>query len=211
MTLISVNLGIPKVFNYQGKVGRTGIFKEPANRRVLARRNNLEGDEQADLSVHGGPDKAVYAYPSEHYAYWKDLLENFSYNWGAFGENLTTAGMSEEEVCIGNLYRVGSATLMVTQPRRPCSKLAMKFKREDMANLFINSKRSGFYLAVIEEGSIGVADTIEMIKRDQHGVTINEVNQLYLERDNRLLLERVLAVPALSKSERNHFAKRLSS
>ena len=117
--------------------------------------------------------------------------------------------MREEEVCIGNLYRVGSAMLMVTQPRRPCSKLAMKFEREDMAKLFINSERSGFYLAVIEEGEIGAGAAIRLVKRDQHHVSISEVNQLYLQRDNKLLLERVLAVPALSTSERHHFAKRL--
>lgn len=149
MAVVSVNVGLPRVVEWKGKAVSTGIFKEPVAGRVAVRRLNLDGDRQADLSVHGGRDKAIYAYPSEHYPYWRERLPDAAVPWAAFGENLTTTGLSEETVYIGDHFRVGSVELVATQPRTPCYKLGLRFGRPDMVRLFHKSGRSGIYFAVL--------------------------------------------------------------
>jgi len=135
---------------------QTGIFKDPVNGPVTIRKLNLAGDQQADLTVHGGAEKAVYAYPAEHYEYWRKTLPEAPFSWGKFGENLTTEGLGEDSLCIGDRLRVGSAILMVTQPRMPCYKLALRFDRDDMIKLFLTSQRSGFYFSVRRPNPSGV-------------------------------------------------------
>ncbi len=144
-TLISVNVGLPRTVEWKGREVTTGIFKEPVAGRVKLRTLNLDGDGQADLSVHGGPDMAVYAYPAEHYRYWRKELPRMDLPWGMFGENFTTEGILEDSVNIGDRFRIGAAELMVTQIRVPCYKLGMKFGRDDMVKRFLASRRSGFY------------------------------------------------------------------
>ncbi|MBI2115875.1 MAG: MOSC domain-containing protein, partial [candidate division NC10 bacterium] len=161
MKLISVNVGLPREVVYKGKTVKTGIFKEPVPGRVQVHRLNLDGDRQADLSVHGGPSKAVYAYPSEHYGYWRQELPGMDLPWGMFGENFTTEGLLEDLVNIGDRFRVGSAEVMVTEPRLPCYKLGVKFGREDIVKRFLQSGRTGFYVAVLQEGEVGAGDGIE--------------------------------------------------
>jgi MOSC domain-containing protein YiiM len=141
----------------------------------MLRKFNLEGDKQADLSVHGGEDKAVYVYPSEHYAYWRKELPEIELPWGMFGENFTTEGLLEDTVRIGDRFRIGSAEVMVTQPRMPCFKLGMKFKRTDIIKRFLESGRTGFYLAVLQEGDVGAGDAIVLISRDEDQDTIADV------------------------------------
>ena len=148
MKLISLNVARPRLTVYKGATINTGIFKKPVSGRVALRTLNLDGDQQADLSVHGGPYKAVYAYPSEHYAYWRQELPGMELPWGVFGENFTTEGLSEDELHVGDRVRIGSSTLMVRQPRMPCYKLAAKFQRDDMIERFLVSGRSGFYFSV---------------------------------------------------------------
>ena len=171
MQLISVNVGLPRRVEWNGEVVETAIFKEPVPGQVRVGRLNLEGDRQADLTVHGGAAKAVYAYPFEHYAYWREELAT-DLPWGAFGENLTTSGLTEEDVHLGDRLRIGSAEFVVTQPRTPCFKLAVKFGRHDMVRRFHQSGRSGFYLAVAEEGFVAAGDTISVIARDPAGVAV---------------------------------------
>ena len=132
MKLISVNVGRPRLFSLEGQTFSTGIFKKPVTGQVMLRRTNLDGDRQADLSVHGGPNKAVYAYPSEHYGFWKEKLPGHDFTWGALGENFTTEGLLETEVSVGDRYRVGSAVVKVTTPRLPCYKLVAKFQPDDI-------------------------------------------------------------------------------
>jgi MOSC domain-containing protein YiiM len=209
--LISLNVGRPRLIVYKGASISTGIFKQPVSGRIALRRLNLDGDRQADLSVHGGPYKAVYGYPSEHYGYWGKELPAMELPWGAFGENCTTDGLREEELHVGDRFRIGSATLMVRQPRMPCYKLEAKFRRDDMIQRFLRSGRSGFYFSVEQEGEVGEGDSFEQISREDDGVTIAEMNRLFFgEKYNPELLQKAVATSALPADWREYFAPRLN-
>jgi len=209
--LISVNVALPRLAVYRGATINTGIFKTPVSGRVLLRKLNLDGDRQADLTVHGGPYKAVYAYPSEHYQYWRDQLPGTDLHSGAFGENFTTEGLMETDLHVGDLLKIGPATVMVRQPRMPCYKLAAKFQRDDMIERFMDSGRSGFYFSVEQEGEVGEGDAIEFISRNPAGITIAEMNRLFVrEKYNRDLLQKAIATDALPESWREYFAPRLN-
>src|SRR3989475_5271479 len=171
MKLLSVNVGLPREIEWRGKLVRTSIFKAPVPGRVRVAALNLENDEQSDLSVHGGVDKAVYAYPSEHYSFWREELPGVDLPWGMFGENFTTEGLLEEDVRIGDRLQVGSAEFVVTQPRMPCYKLGIRFGRDDMVKRFLQSGRTGFYLAVLREGEAVSGAPIRFTRRSDHDVT----------------------------------------
>ena len=210
MKLISLNVGRPRLVRSNGQTVSTGIFKEPVEGRRMVRRLNLDGDRQADLSVHGGITKAVYAYPVEHYDYWRRELPEMSLPFGMFGENLTTEGLSEGGVNIGDQFRIGSAQVMVTEPRMPCYKLGIKFGRTDIIKRFLASGRSGFYFSVLKEGEVGVGDDIELIHRDRNNVTITDVVRLYdHEKDDLLTLRRAVAVEALPEKWRLRFQEQI--
>jgi len=210
MKLLSVNVGLPRDVEWRGKTVRTSIFKEPVEGRVRVRQLNLEGDRQSDLSVHGGIDKAVYAYPSEHYGFWGEELSRADLSWGAFGENLTTEGLLEDRICIGDRVRCGSALLVVTQPRQPCFKLGLRFARPDLVKRFQRSGRSGFYFAVMQEGELGAGDPLELIPASGDRVSVAQVARLYSAVDgDRGLLRRVSELPALPEGWREHFRARL--
>jgi len=179
MKIVSVNVGLPRDVVWNGVTVKTAIFKEPVAGAVTIRELNLAGDQQADLKVHGGPEKAVYAYPAEHYEYWRTQLSDVSFSWGAFGENLTTDGLSEDALCIGDLLRVGSALLQITQPRMPCYKLGLRFNRDDMIKRFLASGRSGFYFSVIEQGDVAAGSKVEILDRDPDRVTVSDILRLY--------------------------------
>jgi MOSC domain-containing protein YiiM len=208
MKLLSVNVGLPRTIEWKGTSVTTGIFKKPVSGRVKLRRLNLDGDGQADLSVHGGENKAVYAYPSEHYDFWRGELPSFDLPWGVFGENFTTVGLLESTVSIGDRYRIGKATVMVTQPRMPCYKLGAKFGRDDMVGRFLRSNRSGFYLSVLEEGKVSAGDSIEYEGREGPQLTVADVNRLYIrEASDAELLQRAIDCPILPASWRERFQK----
>jgi MOSC domain-containing protein YiiM len=211
MKLVSVSVGLPRVVMSNGDPVSTGIFKEPVAGRVTLRTLNLEGDRQADLAVHGGPSKAVYAYPSEHYEYWRDELPEVKLPWGMFGENFTTAGLSESELNVGDKFRVGSAVVMVTEPRMPCYKLGIKFGRSDIVKRFLASERTGFYFAVLQEGEVGMGDPMELIERSKDSLKISDVTALYThEKHNTGLLRRALEVETLPDSWKSYFRHRLA-
>ena len=174
MKVISINVGLPRTIEWRGEIVETSIFKEPVSGRVRVHRLNIEGDRQSDLTVHGGVNKAVYAYPAEHYAFWRDEFPGVDLPWGAFGENLTTTGLLEDSVQIGDRFRIGTAEFVVTQPRMPCYKLGVRFDRLDMVKRFLQSGRSGFYFAVAEEGEIAAGDGITLVERAAGAVTITE-------------------------------------
>jgi MOSC domain-containing protein YiiM len=210
MKLISINVGLPREIEWQGKRVRTSIFKVPVMGRVRVATLNLEGDEQSDLTVHGGIDKAVYVYPSEHYSFWRGQLPDTDLPWGSFGENFTTGGLHEDAVHIGDRLRVGSVEFVVTQPRMPCFKLGIRFGRPDMVKRFLQSGRTGFYLAVQREGEVSADDSIEWLARDEQGVTVADVVSLYTgDAANQGLLRRVTELPALPSGWRDYFRKRL--
>src|SRR5262245_1641355 len=210
MHIISVNVGLPREVRWKVKLVSTGIFKQPVAGRVVARRLNFDGDRQADLTVHGGEEKAIYAYPAEHYDYWRQELPGMALPWGMFGENLTTWGLLEDAINVGDRFRVGAALLQVTQPRLPCYKLGLKFGREDMVRRFLASGRYGWYFAVVEEGEVSAGDTIERIYRDPHDIMVADIARLYLhERHNIAMMQRAIEHEGLPEGWRAYFRERL--
>jgi MOSC domain-containing protein YiiM len=208
MNVVSMNVGLPRTVEWRGKSVRTSIYKDPVLGRVAIRALNIEGDRQSDLRVHGGPDKAIYGYPSEHYPFWRKEFPDMLMPHGMFGENLTTSGMLEVSVFIGDRYRFGTAELTVTQPRMPCYKLAMKFGRDDMIKRFLESRFSGFYFAVSKEGEAQAGDALELVGSDQEKVSVRDITELYLSKQsNPALLERVLRLQSLPQSWKDHLLK----
>jgi MOSC domain-containing protein YiiM len=203
-------VGLPREVEWRGKTVRTSIFKEPVTGRVRVERLNVEGDRQSDLTVHGGVDKAVYAYPAEHYAFWREELPGVDLPWGAFGENFTTEGLIEDSVRIGDHLRVGSAEFVVTQPRMPCFKLGIRFGRPDMVKRFLRSGRTGFYLAVAREGEVTAGDAVALIARDDLAISVAAIVGLYTaDAVNQDLLRRASELSALPEDWRHYFRKRL--
>jgi MOSC domain-containing protein YiiM len=210
MKIMSVNGGVPREVTWQGKLVRTGIFKDPVKGPVMLRTLNLDGDRQADLTVHGGVDKAVYAYPSEHYAYWREELPGVDLPWGMFGENFTTEGLLEEAVYIGDRFGIGETEVVVTEPRMPCYKLGLKFGRADIIKRFLASRRTGFYFAVVREGTVGTGDSVRLIGREQADISVADIARLYaFERDDAKALLRAIKVEALPESWKGYFQHQL--
>lgn len=210
MKLVSLNVGMPRLLTWKGETFKTGIFKSPVSGRLMLRETNLDGDRQADLTVHGGPNKAVYGYASEHYSYWRAELPNEELPWGAFGENFTTEGILETNLSMGDQYRLGSAVIRVTTPRLPCYKLAAKFQSDAMIGRFLRSGHSGFYFAVDEEGEVGAGDEFQVLARETPSLTIAEFNHLYVSKTpDPELLERAVQVKSLPESWREHYQARL--
>ena len=210
MRLISLNVALPRLTVYNGATINTGIFKQPVSGPVQLRTLNLDGDRQADLTVHGGPFKAVYGYPSEHYEFWRQELPGMNLPWGMFGENFTTKGLAEGDLHIGDRLQIGTAIVMVRQPRVPCYKLAAKFHRKDILARFLRSGYSGFYFSVEREGTVTAGDSFEFLSRDRQAITIAEMNRLFSEdKYNRELLEKAIATPALPEDWRDYLLKRM--
>ena len=206
MKLLSVNVATPRDVAYHGNMVRTAIFKEPVEGRILLRKSGLDGDGHGDPAVHGGIDKAVYAYPIEHYEHWQRELGQNELPFGQFGENFTIKGMLEDEVHIGDVFQIAGAQVQVTQPRVPCFKLGLKMGCSTFPKHFLASERSGFYLRVVTEGHVGADDRIERIKIDSARLSIKEIHHLYyFDNLNRQGIERVLDVLALSDSWRQSF------
>ncbi len=196
MRVLSINVGSPKEVQLGRTTVMTSIFKSPVEGRVELRRHNFAGDRQSDLTVHGGPYKAVYCYPGEHYTHWSEQLPGMQLPYGMFGENLTAEGLIEERVRIGDQFRVGSAVLHVTQPRMPCFKLAVRFGRSDMVKRFWLSGRSGFYFSVVEEGDVAAGDAIELAAAGPEEISVADVVRLYRgDEQSPELLERALRAP----------------
>jgi len=210
MQVISVNVGKPQKSDWRGQHITTAIFKSPVEGPVAVGRLNLGGDEQADLTVHGGPDKAVYAYPQEHYAYWRPQLPDYSLAPGNFGENLTLAGLLEDDIHIGDHLQIGTAVFTVTQPRSPCYKLGVRFNREDMTKRFHASRRFGFYLRVLREGTLQAGSPVTIVERDPTAVSVADIVRLFTgDNHDSALLERALKVGALSAGWRKWVQERL--
>jgi MOSC domain-containing protein YiiM len=211
MRVLSVNVGLPREVSWRGKLVTTGIYKQPVEGRLAVRTLNLDGDRQADLRVHGGWDKAVYAYPSEYYELWRQERPELEFPWGQFGENLTTEGLVDTEVSIGDRFRVGTAELAVTQPRLPCFKLGIKMGREEFVTEFLERGLHGFYLAVVREGEVEAGDPIVRLSSDPRGFGVTEVARLYArDRDDVDGLLRAARLDVLPESWREYFRKRAS-
>jgi MOSC domain-containing protein YiiM len=213
MKLISVNCGLPRRVTWHGQAVTTSIYKNPVEGRVALRTLNLDGDRQSDLSVHGGIAKAVYCYPIAHYDYWRAQLPGRELPMGIFGENFTTEGLTEDSVFLGDRFSVGSAEVIVTQPRVPCFKLALRFESDDMVKRFFASRLSGFYLAVVREGDVGAGDEIRVISRDPNEVPVSEITRLYAarkySREDAVVLRRILSTEAVPESWKQYLQDRI--
>ena len=215
MRLLSVSVGLPREVTWHNRLVTTGIFKRPVSGRVALRKLNLDGDRQADLTVHGGEFKAVYCYPSEHYEYWKKELPSRDFPVAAFGENFTTEGMFEDSLYLGDRYRVGTAEVVVTQPRLPCYKLGVRFADDQMVKRFLASKRSGFYAAVAREGEVGAGDEFVPLSRDPRAVPVSEVTRLFVTKDytaeDVTVIDRLNDVPSVPDDWKSYFAERVAN
>jgi MOSC domain-containing protein YiiM len=201
MRLVTVNCGMPREIVWNGRVVTTSIYKEPVSARVALRTLNLDGDRQSDLTVHGGKDKAVYCYSTGHYGYWRKELPDRALPMGTFGENFTIEDFDEDSVHIGDRFSVGSAEVVVTQPRLPCYKLGIRFESSDMVRRLLESRRTGFYLAVTLEGDVGAGDEITVLSRDPSSIAVSEITRLYVTKnfsdEDVRQVRRVLAVESL--------------
>lgn len=213
MKILSINCGLPRRVLWHGRTVTTSIYKEPVDGRVALRRLNLDGDRQSDLSVHGGKDKAVYCYPIEHYAYWQAELGGRSLPMGAFGENFTVEGFIEDSVFIGDRFSVGSAEVVVTQPRLPCYKLGIRFEADEMVKRFLDSRRTGFYVAVTREGEVGAGDAMIPVSSPRESVPVSEITRLHLlvkySAEDARQAQRAIAAEALPDSWKDYFRERL--
>jgi len=213
MKIVSLNTGLPREVLWRGRTVTTGIFKQPVEGRIALRKFNLDGDCQADLSVHGGLHKAVYCYPLEHYDYWTKELPGRELPMAIFGENFTTQGLSGDSAHLGDQFSVGTAEVVVTQPRLPCYKLGVRFQADDMVKRFLASARTGFYFAVTREGEVGAGDEIKVIARDLNAVPVSEITRLYVARSysdaDLASLRRALSVAALPESWKQYFQERI--
>ena len=213
MKLISVNCGLPRQLDWHGKVVTTAIYKTPVKGRVALRTLNLDADRQADLTVHGGEAKAVYCYPLAHYAYWKEQLPDREFPLGVFGENFTADGLTEDSVHLGDRFSVGSAEVVVTQPRLPCYKLGVRFESDEMVKRFLVSRRTGFYFAVVREGEVGSGDEIRLVGLESNAVPVSEITRLYVakkfSKQDFDVFRRISSVEALPERWKEYLAERL--
>jgi MOSC domain-containing protein YiiM len=212
MKVLSVNVGLPRKILFNGQIITTAIFKDPVKGPISLRKLNLDGDKQADLTVHGGLDKAVYSYPSEHYVYWRKQFPNTDLVWGMFGENFTTEGLFEDAVNVGDQFQIGSAKLVATQPRMPCYKLGVRFGRMDVIRRFMASGRPGIYFKVLTEGEVQRDDKIKIIRRDKNNVTVKDIVSLYIARndiDNIETMKRATKIRDLPEGWRHEFQQKI--
>lgn len=210
MQLLSVYVGKPQTVSYQNREVTTSIFKTGQTGPVQVNALNLAGDQQADLRVHGGPDKAVYAYPAEHYTYWQTARSELDFGPGTFGENLSISGLLEEDVCIGDRYQIGTAQFQVTSPRMPCFKLGIKMQDPRFVKDFMDANKTGFYFKVLQEGTLTAGDPISLLHKDSYGLRVSEVSSLYsTHKENKQLLHKAAHAPALPADWADFFADRL--
>ncbi|HEY2820977.1 MAG TPA: MOSC domain-containing protein [Candidatus Acidoferrum sp.] len=215
MKIVSLNVGLPREVEWHGHAVTTGIFKSPTPKRIRLRKLNLDGDRQADLTVHGGEHKAVYCYPVEHYAFWKKKLSGRDLPLGAFGENFTTEGMLEDNVFLGDRFAINDAEVVVTQPRLPCYKLGVRFQSDDMVKKFLASRRIGFYVAVTREGEVATGDEIVPITRNVSGVSIADFTRLFLAKQftqkDAAAIHQLFELPSVPNDWKSYFHDRLQS
>jgi MOSC domain-containing protein YiiM len=212
MKVLSVNVGLPRKVLFNGQTITTAIFKDPVKGPVMLRKINLDGDKQSDLTVHGGVDKAVYSYPTEHYDYWRKQYPNIDIIWGMFGENFTTQGLMEDTVNIGDQVQIGSAKLVATQPRMPCYKLGVRFGIMEIIRRFLSSGRPGIYFKVLKQGEVKTDDKIEIIEKDKNNVTVKDIVRLYINRDhidNIETMRRAIKISALPEGWKYEFQQNI--
>jgi MOSC domain-containing protein YiiM len=214
MKIVSLNVGLPRQVVWHGQPVITGIFKSPTTERIRLRKLNLDGDRQADLTVHGGEHKAVYCYPVEHYDYWRKKLPGQDLPYGSFGENFTTQGLTEENVHLGDRFAINDAEVVVSQPRLPCYKLGVRFGSDEMVKKFLASRRTGFYVAVTREGNVAAGDEIVPVVQNVSRISISDFMRLFLAKSlndtDRATLQELYALPSVPADWKHYFHERAS-
>src|SRR5271166_6562687 len=204
--LLAVNVGLPRDVTWNGRTVRTSVWKSPVDGRRMVRKLNIQGDAQADLAGHGGEHRAVFVYQTDSYDYWERFLGRSNFTFGQFGENFTVEGLPDDEVCIGDRYRIGGAEFEVTQPRVTCYRVSIRMNEPRMAALLVSHHRPGFYFRVLHEGEVGAGDDIVRITDGPERISVAEADALlYLPGHSREQLERALRIPALSKGWQSSF------
>ena len=210
MKIISINVGLPQKIMWDGKEIETSIFKYPVSESVTIEKFNIIGDKQSDLKAHGGENKAIYGYSANHYEFWKKELPEVDFPFGIFGENLTVEDLDENEINIGDLFQLGTAQIMAVQPRFPCYKLSARFKRSDMVKRFLESKLSGIYFKVIEEGKVSAGENLKLIKKDQNNIKISEITRVSTtDKDDVEAIQRIIDVKKLPERLRQRLKEKL--
>ncbi len=206
MKLLSLNVGLPQTYSYQGKALATSIFKSAVEGSRSVSKTNIEGDGQGDLVHHGGEMKAVYSYDIAYYEHWKNILQRDEWNYGLFGENLTTEGLTDDQVLIGNVYKVGSVYLKAIQPRFPCYKLNFRFEMHDMLQQFMQQGKHGTYFSVVQEGSLQAGDEITLVEESKHLISIQQIVECYYSKGaDQSLLHKILRIDFLPARLRKSF------
>ncbi|HTI13583.1 MAG TPA: MOSC domain-containing protein [Dictyobacter sp.] len=209
MHVVSVNVGQPREVVWHGKTVQTSIFKSPVEGRSAVRACQVEGDRQSDTINHGGRYQSIYVYSVEHYRYWRPMLAGVDLHWGHFGENFTIEGLPDSEVHIGDRFRIGTAEVVVTRPRNPCYKLGIRFEREDMTKLFLQSGRLGYYFGIEQEGEVAAGDRVELLERASQNMTVAEVSHLFYDASDLAAVQRASETSALAPSVREYFQRKL--
>ena len=210
MKIISINTSLPRKISFNKKIISTSIFKEPKNCELQVSKNGIEGDRQADLSVHGGLDKAVYAYSYQHYAHWSKLLKkDFSKNYGLIGENLTIDNFDERKIFIGDEFRISKVVLKITQPRIPCYKITIKMNEKNFMKYFIEYNFLGTYMKVLNDGKIQKGDEIELINRESQTMSVFDISKLIFSENNVEAMKKAIAIPFLTDEIKQRFNERL--
>lgn len=206
MKLISLNVGLPTPFEYKGKKGMTSIFKSPVEGERHVTALNIDGDKQSDLTVHGGELKAVYSYDIAYYTIWKKILQRDDWSFGLFGENLTTQGFTDDEIFIGGIYKIGSVYVKAIQPRFPCFKLSVRFGNEFVLKNFVKVGKYGTYFSVVQEGILQSGDSISLIEKPLHQITIQQIANAYFDKKtSKRFLEKIISVDCLPDDLKQHF------
>src|SRR5262249_38166626 len=209
--LLSVNVGLPKDVSWQGRTVHTAVWKEPVDGPRLVRRLNIDGDGQGDLAGHGGEQRAVFVYQIESYRFWQDYLSRDDFTYGQFGENLTVQGLADDEVCVGDRFRIGSAVFEVSQPRVTCYRVGIRMSDARMPALLISQHRTGFCFRVLQEGTIQAGDDVVLVARGPEAMTVADVDALlYLPGHSHHQISRALEIPALSPGWKMSFEAMLS-
>lgn len=209
MKVISTNIcNEPKTFVWNGKEEQTGIFKYPTTEKLFLTKSDVQKDTIINRVNHGGENKACYLFSADQYPFWKEKYPNHDWNWGMFGENLTVSGLDESQIRIGNIYKMGSALVQVSQPREPCYKLGIRFGTQQILKEFIDQNHPGTYVKIIEEGEVGIGDELQLIQQSENTLTVQEFYELmFLKEKPRDLLDRFMENPAVPQYKKDRLQK----
>jgi len=210
MKVIATNIGTPRTFTWNGAEERTGIFKYPTTKGLFLTKNDVKGDTVIDRVHHGGINKACYLFSADYYPYWKERYPEHEWDWGMFGENLTVSGMDEAQIRVGNIYKIGDATVQVSQPREPCYKLGIRFGTQEILKQFIKHNHPGTYVKILKEGKVVTGDVLEVQKKSTNSLTVQQFYELMFQKEKpKKILELFMSNESVPQYKKDRFLKYL--